>query len=226
MAAIASQANGGTVNVLLEAVPGVIDYYLDGAAELALEWYEDLRVEANPRRRFTPEPVTNLRLDLVRSQVEQSFAEIQREMERDLDRLVTTFANEAQLMADRLAPVVAEEIANGFRDTITENTKRDPDSVGWRRFARPEACKFCTMLAGRGAVYTEDTARFAAHGATVNGKKRGGDCMCIAGPAFSGEEIWTEATPMQYAASSRERTQAQRDNLRAYLNKNFPDSSG
>ena len=49
--------------------------------------------------------------------------------------------------------------------------------------------------------------------------------MCLAGPAFDGEGI-AKATPMQYVASKRKRTEKERAALRDYLNHNFPDAPG
>lgn len=223
MTAVASQAPASAaVATLHQAAPLVIAHYLDASAALALDWYEELREEARPRQTFTPTPVTPIREGLIHDQI----AKMAQEVEREARRLeVEAEALVPQMLKD-LQSVVAQEVAGGFRDTITENAKADPESVGWKRHARPEACKFCTMLADRGAVYTEDTARFAAHGAITNGKKTGGDCMCIAGPAFGGQEVWAEATPMQYLASSTERTPAQRAALREYLNEHYPDAPG
>lgn len=58
------------------------------------------------------------------------------------------------------------------------------------------------------------------------GGRKGGNCMCIAGPAFGGKEIWAEATPVQYLASRKKRTAKQKAALRKYLNSNFPDAPG
>lgn len=224
---IAAQAGPDAVSVLMEAVPGIVDFYLDAAAELALEWYEELRVEASPSRLFEPAPITPLRVDLIQNQITSAARDIAANFEREMARVAADLEAEAQrAVAERVASFAEEEIAGGFRATIVENSERDPAAAGWRRFARPEACKFCKMLAAKGAVFTKETARFAAHGATTGGKVTGGNCMCIAGPAFKGAEEWAEATPMQYVASQRDRTEKQRADLRAYLNKNFPDDRG
>jgi hypothetical protein len=80
------------------------------------------------------------------------------------------------------------------------------------------------MLAARGAVYTERTARFAAHGAVMAGGRKGGTCMCVAGPAYVPSA--PRASAMQYLASRRKRSAADKAHLREYLNHNFPDARG
>lgn len=212
---------------LFAAAPLIVSEYAPGASTLALDWYEEIREEAAPRRLFTPTPRLNVTDEDVAAVVARTTEAL-----RDFDRgdFEKEFAAEAEkFMAESMRQIeseVQQAVANAFRDTVIENTKDDPDAVGWRRFARPEACKFCLMLAARGAVYTEATARFAAHGANGRDGRKGGDCMCIAGPAFGGQEIWAEATPMQYVASRKTRTPERRAELREYLNHNFPDAPG
>lgn len=73
------------------------------------------------------------------------------------------------------------------------------------RFSRVTSggCKFCRMLAGRGAVYYESTADFASHD----------HCKCSVVPNFGDETRGVR----DYQRSTRTRTQADRDALRAYL---------
>ena len=65
------------------------------------------------------------------------------------------------------------------RDTIVESTKADPANPRYARTPDAGACEFCLMLAGRGAVYAEDTAGFDAHDR----------CKCGAVPIFDGDTI-------------------------------------
>lgn len=206
---------------LFAAVPLVVAEYNLGAGVLAVDWYEQLRDSAGIAVPFVPEPFIAISDDEIASVVAQateSLYDLQRGIEREIEEAFAESLTQVQAETERL-------IAEAFRDTVTENATRDPAAVGWRRFARAGACKFCLMLAARGAVYTKETARFAAHGAVMNGNRKGGNCMCIAGPAFATAN-WEEATPMQYVASQETRTDAQRATLRAYLNKNYPDAPG
>jgi hypothetical protein len=69
-------------------------------------------------------------------------------------------------------------IANFSRQTVMGSSVADPKARGWQRVGAGE-CKtgFCDMLIGRGAVYSEASADFAAHD----------HCKCSAAPAFDGE---------------------------------------
>lgn len=222
-AVAASSTDPTTIRAaLFVTTPAIVAEYADGSSALALEWYDELRDAAPTSSLFAPRPltlVTNDDVAAIVAKTTSSIREIQEGFERQIDEAVVESVKLLEDETERL-------IANSFRETIAGNVKADPDAVGWKRFARPEACKFCLMLAARGAVYTEATARFAAHGAVMAGDRKGGNCMCIAGPEFGGKETWVEATPMQYLASRRKRTAKQRAALREYLNQHYPDAPG
>jgi hypothetical protein len=159
----ATESPTATRAALFAAVPLIVNDYADGAAALALDWYEELREAAPATKAFTPQPfvlVTDDVLAGIVARTTKALHEIERGILRDVE---TAMAESIALLGD----AVQDQVASGFRDTITENVTADPAAAGWRRFARPEACKFCLMLAARGAVYTEATARFAAHGAVM-----------------------------------------------------------
>jgi hypothetical protein len=186
---------------MLEAVPELIAYYADGTAALAADFYEDSRERAGAPGRFTAEPVVADRAEKIRRAIAWSAAPM--------------FGAADGSVGERLAQVVQLETARPFRDTITTNRRRDPQSVGWRRVAAG-GCKFCLMLAERGAVYREDTARFASHP----------NCHCGAEPVFRSNDTGETASVLQYVASKRTRTPAQSAKLRDYLNRHYPDAHG
>lgn len=64
---------------------------------------------------------------------------------------------------------------DGGRETILGSIRRDDRANGWRRLTSGKPCKFCSMLAGRGAVYSADTVDFHAHDG----------CSCSAEPVYS-----------------------------------------
>lgn len=225
VAAVARSAESDPTSIrsaLFAATPLIVSDYVAGSSVLALDWYEDLRDAASIRDSFSPtllQLVTDDDVRAVVAETTKALHEIEQGLQRELDEAV---AESVQLLSER----VQKQVVDGFTGTIVTNAKRDPAAAGWRRFARPEACSFCKMLAARGAVYTQKTVRFAAHGAVMSGNRRGGNCECIAGPAFGGKEIWAEASPMQYLATRKRRNARQRANLREYLNDNFPDAPG
>lgn len=188
---------------LLTTIPTVVSYYSDGSSALAADFYEERRELAGVRSRFRAQPVVLDRGEKIRRAVVWAAAPL--------------FLVEPNLfdVRSRLAEVVQLEVARPYRDTITANRRRDPDAVGWRRITRG-GCKFCRMLADRGAVYKQASARFAAHP----------NCHCTAEPVFTTNDTGVEASVLQYKASRRSRTAAQRAEVRDYLNTYYEDFPG
>lgn len=183
---------------LLDTVPEVLGFYSEGSAALAADFYDDARVGVAGR--FSAAPVVLDRTVKIRRGVVWASEPLS--------------VDDDELAAARFAQLMRSEMARPYRDTILTNRKQDPQAVGWTRIARGSAsCKFCRMLADRGAVYREATVRFAAHD----------DCMCTAAPVFKGGEVGPEASTVQYMASKRRRTEKERAFLRDYLEGNFPD---
>ena len=79
-------------------------------------------------------------------------------MARGVD--LATAADTAQ--ARSAAAGMRQSLAGG-RETIAATTTADPRAVGYVRVTSDKACEFCSMLADRGAVYSDDTAHFDAH---------------------------------------------------------------
>ena len=100
--------------------------------------------------------------------------------------------NAATMTADGLKGAATRLVLAGGRDTVTGTTHQDPMAKGWERVIEPGSCSFCSMLAGRGAVYKESTVDFRAHD----------HCKCVARAVFIGEpsvntdlsKAWGEAT--------------------------------
>lgn len=182
---------------LLEAMPWLISYFSDGSAALAADLFDDLRDMASTRRLFRADPVVVDRTVKIRNAVAWAVQPVE-------GSNVTT--------VDKLVELAKSEVARPYRDTITLNSRRDPQSVGWSRVAG-DSCGFCRMLAGRGAVYKRDTARFAAHG----------NCDCTAQPVFLGGDTGPEASVMQYMASKKSKTPGQQAAVRDYLATYYPD---
>jgi hypothetical protein len=194
------------VDALLASLSLVVPSYYDAAALLAADWYDELRDESNPTTAYVPEVIGDPATDWI----EREMAAIQVDVRADFEAEVRRLLDEAAALAEK-------EVARGFRDSILGIARQDTDAVGWSRVARTGACKFCQMLAGKGAVYrSESTATFAAHG----------NCHCAARPEFRNGEHGPEASAIQYLASQKRRTDADRAKLRAYLNQHYPDAHG
>jgi hypothetical protein len=184
---------------LLEGVPEIIGYFSQGSAALAVDFYEEERDRAGVLdRTFVTEFVVNDRTVKIRRGVAWASDPL--------------FSDDEELAGNRLAEIVQLETARPYRDTILTNRRNDPESVGWRRIAS-SGCKFCRMLADRGAVYRQSTVQFASHP----------NCHCTAQPVFRENDPGTEVGEFQYMASRRNKTPETRRRVREYLEANYPD---
>jgi hypothetical protein len=209
LAAVAAQSRR-PVDAALEALGLVVPSYYDAAGALAVAWYDERRSESSPSTSYVPEIIGDPATDWIEREVSK-FADT---LDADLEDATQRLLNEALTLAEK-------EVARGFRDSILGNSRMDEDSIGWSRVARPGACKFCTMLADKGAVYSEASVDFAAHG----------NCNCATRPEFRNGDHGPEASVIQYVASSKRSSdpavQAARNaRVREYLNHNYPDLPG
>lgn len=188
-------------SLLLDITPSVIAHYSDGSSALAADFYDDERERAAPPKLYIAEPIIIDRTVKIRSAIAWAAKPL--------------FDGDLATSGSRLAEVVQLETARPYRDTITTNRRRDPSAVGWRRVSNG-GCKFCVMLAAKGAIFSDESARFASHT----------NCKCTAQPVFSTNDFGEEASAMQYMASSRRRSPEQQARLREYLNVNYPDLPG
>ena len=71
---------------------------------------------------------------------------------------------------------------SGGRETVHRSVDADPKAIGYARAPEADACEFCAMLAGRGPVYTKETAGFEAHT----------NCMCEPEPLYESFEPFND----------------------------------
>lgn len=76
-------------------------------------------------------------------------------------------------------------VLDAGRETIVDSVRADPEAGGWQRVTDGNACQFCQMLAGRGHVYSADTADFASHA----------HCGCSAVPVYGDARTVRSFTP-------------------------------
>lgn len=170
---------------LNDLLPPLIDTYGLAAGTLAADWYDDLRTEKGIGGSFTAIP-----------------ADIQETGATALVGWAAAEANDFPSFRSLIEGGMQRRIANFSRTTITGSSIADPRTRGWQRVGSGE-CAFCSMLIGRGAVYSEAAADFASHD----------HCHCSAVPVFSGEP-----RPVKpYTPSSRNITDADRARVREYL---------
>lgn len=186
------------IATLKDVVPTLTADYGDMAAALAADYYESAREAANVPGRFAAQPADVPSLADLQSLLDWGseplfFDNI------DLDGAFT-----------RVGGALQRVVTNVARETVVDNSVRDPKAVGWKRISRSGSCQFCSMLSGK--VYKDQRARFAAHDG----------CGCTASPTW---DSGIEVSALTYVASQRERTADERAKLRAYLNEHFPRES-
>jgi len=164
-------------DALVSFVPELTSTYGESAASVAADWYDEQRAAAGVRGRYRAQPAAVA-----------EATRVQRRVRFGAQHLFTLDPSQTLTFLLSAAPTYA--LAPG-RDTIRNDSLRDPRSAGWKRVTRPGACAFCQMLAGRGGVYKEETAHFASHD----------DCNCAAVPSWdpNAEEVDVD----QYVASAR-----------------------
>lgn len=150
-------------DALLDVVPRLVLVYGSAAATLAADWYDDLRDAAEASGRFQAIPAEYVADEgrtesLARWSVSPLY-----QAEPDTGSALAKAWGGVQLL-----------ISDAARETVLGSLRRDPQGGGWRRHTDGDACTFCQRIAGRGAVYSAQTADFSSHD----------KCGCVAVPAF------------------------------------------
>lgn len=183
-------------NSLIQLLPEVVGPYLTASGDLAATWYEDLRAASVGGSYYATSSgaVNQARIDsLVRFGVKPLFGQ-----------------SESTVLS-LIGGGVQRLIAGAGRTTIENNAMRDRVRVGFARIPRPGCCAFCSLLAGRGAVYSSEAAAGGVQGRGVSAEstagKRGGQgkgvkargsraigsnsfhdfCRCVTAPVFTGD---------------------------------------
>lgn len=147
-------------DALLSFVPALTSAYGGAAATIAADWYDEIRALEGVPGRFRASMAEVFPAEYVEGRVRFGASHL--------------FTPTPDLMLPFLTGAAQKYAMQPGRDTIARSTLDDPQASGWHRETRATACKFCRMLAGRGGVYKETTAAFAAHGA----------CHCVAAPSW------------------------------------------
>lgn len=165
-------------DALMEFMPVLTQQYGDLAASVAVEWFDELRAEADVAGRFRATQAAAA-----------STAQAQGTVRWAASHLWT---EDPSGMLAPLMGAVRRLVLDPARQTIVDSSDADPKSVGWQRNVRPTGCDFCVMLSGRGGIYrSEKSATFASHD----------HCTCTASPSW---DIRAREVPVGvYRASER-----------------------
>jgi len=146
-------------DTLLEVMPELMVPYITASGELSAVWYEDLR-EAAVGGSFTAVTAGDVAPERVDALVRWGVKPL--------------YGQSDSTVLSLLGGGLQRIIAGADRSTIAANAQKDVVSTSWARVARPGACKWCLMLAGRGDVYRSADAAGMVIGAGVDPSKTAG----------------------------------------------------
>lgn len=147
---------------LLDTLPALVDGYFVVSSTVAADWYDLVRAQAGVRRRFVAIPA---------EPPDRSRAEV---LARWAVGPLFSADPRPDVALSKLAGGLQRVVTTGARETVRVSSVQDPGARGWQRVTSGGSCDFCTMLAGRGAVYSEASVAFESHDR----------CGCTAVPAF------------------------------------------
>lgn len=182
-------------DALYELLPDVVDTYGSAAQSLAADYYENVREIAEAPGAFTP---------IVEAPASTGTGA--------LIGWATAEANTPESFQELILGGVQRRIVNQSRDVVTRSSIGDPRARGWMRIGSAK-CDMCTVLIGRGAVYTERSVDFKTHD----------KCGCNAAPAFNREQV--RAITKEFVPSARRRSEetkaADNERLREWIAANL-----
>lgn len=187
------------IQALFDVLPSVIDTWGTAASTAAADWYDELRESQQIRGHFMAivKPLEKPGAEALAGWGSQPLAEPIKDL--DVDPVDTA--------RYRVEGGLQKRIVNSANLTVTDSANEDPHSRGWMRQTRPGACKFCVMVASRGAVFTRSSSTFACHE----------HCYCQAIPAWGGK-----ALPVgPYKPSDKPATAADRARVRKWIADNL-----
>ncbi|HLT12181.1 MAG TPA: hypothetical protein VK028_15490 [Micromonosporaceae bacterium] len=203
--ALEGQSPAVVREALLDLVPGVAAKYGDAAAALAMDYYEFAREAAEVPGMYIPTPAPLAPPERFEGSIRWAVG------------AVVGPEPSFEALGILLGGSVSRAVVDVATDTLVDATVSDSRARGWSRILEPGACKFCRMLADRGGVYTEATARFASHD----------NCRCSAAPRFSLGAGDRKVSVIPNQVSKRNRNEAERkarnERAKKYIAANYPD---
>ena len=133
----------------------------DAGADSAAQFFQALRqIEAPNAGTYVPSAARGMVDDGVRKSLMAVGPGDYMNKATDIRRLdlepaiEKAFLEEAKrVTTDKLAAAAVRHAQAGGRQTVHENSEKDPVALGWVRVTREDPCFFCAMLASRGLAY-------------------------------------------------------------------------
>ncbi|WP_407316652.1 hypothetical protein UQW22_09925 [Isoptericola halotolerans] len=154
---------------LLAYLPVLTDEYGEIAAALALDWFDELRLDASGAGLFAMVGAAASFQPVLAALTPRGAVESQ--VRFGAQHLFTDRPDQTLAF---LQGETQKYVLQPGRDTIATNSVDDPAANGWRRVVRVSGCDFCRRQRERGAIFTQRSAQFKAHH----------DCNCAAEPVW------------------------------------------
>lgn len=162
-------------DALLEFIPALTDAYGLEAAQIAADWYSELRLAQGVTGSYRATAGSLVEHEAIARRVRYGAHHLWTDVPADFIPF--------------LRGAVTGWVTGAFAETIAENAERDGSASHWARKPNPGACNFCLTLASRSAAGAWQAGPFASRqsaSATADGDPFHDDCRCIAVPIFKG----------------------------------------
>lgn len=210
-------ATEGFGQILQTAIPEIVGQHAQAAATVTAQWYDELA----PKSTFHATPVAELPPERIRKSIDWAIRApsgpktLQPAPGQPRGGLTTLTdpAPDTETSLSRLSGSAKRMVYDAGRQTIVQNAAAE--DVGWARYAQPDACAFCRVLATRSgdSLYmSKHSAQFVvgrrgeARGSQKIGEKYHDHCRCVPFPIRSGDfdppdytQMWQE----QYEAARK-----------------------
>lgn len=182
---------------LADFVVDLVQSYGPLSSTLAADFYDELRDAADPRSVFSAEPGEAGLPEQIRGSsnwaVQPLFPYVEDVFDDDANVVGTReIAANPSLALSRFQSSTQRLVQDWGRQTLIDAAERDPSRPGWARMPIGETCRWCRMLASRGAVY--GSAEKALH------REDGGlfhdddDCQPV--PVWSDDDLPYDPKPL------------------------------
>lgn len=146
------------------------------SSRLAVNYYLEARSVARAPGLYVPQAAVDAPAELVEVTAQITGP-------RAYGRSLTSGMAETQAKRNagvQFSGAMSRIVLDAGRETVLAAAEDDREAIGWIRITDKDPCAFCSMLSGRGPVFSEQTAGFQAHA----------HCACVAAAVFSRDEAW------------------------------------
>lgn len=180
------------VDAVTTVYRAIVTRYGQSAAAVAAEFYDDTRAAHRLPSRYRARPADPVPDEQITRKVESAFRGKVTVTVLDQPAVSSTTSDLPvdQRVQQRLEQSLSRLVLQPGRDTIAENTAKDPAGTRYIRVPNGETtCEFCIMLASREITRQFRGYRTKATALLKNGEKYHNGCDCEAVPVFPGDDI-------------------------------------